>query len=104
MGLSELVKVKDEDSQSFEFSHRLLHVLTTHKRRSSVLGLNILPIKKKKQNMGKSKFYLQKLTSVQYFIASFISTGLGPRSSITNAFMLLCFFFKPGVDSKLCAC
>lgn len=54
--------------------------------------------------MGKSKFYLEKLTSVQYFIASFIYTGLGPRSSITNAFMLLCVFFKPGVDSKLCAC
>lgn len=93
MGLTELVKVKDGDSQSFEFSHRLLHVLTTHKRRSSALGLKILPIKKKtKQNMGKSKFYLQKLTSVQYFIASFISTGLGSRSSITNACMLICFF------------
>lgn len=103
MGLTELVKVKDGDSQSFEFSHRLLHVLTTHKRRSSALGLKILPIKKKNKTWESLNSTCRNLL-LQYFIASFISTGLGSRSSITNAFMLICFFFKPGVDSKLCAC
>lgn len=52
--------------------------------------------------MGKSKFYLQKLTSVQYFIASFISTGLGSRSSITNACMLICFFSLSQVLIQSC--